>query len=97
MELLVALDLKEFSMRIAIVSISLLLSACSGPVQETTNVSGYEIKFLFEKDGCRMYRFYDSGTRWFMTCGNGDSSVIWQESKDGKTIDQEDITTRNSK
>lgn len=47
----------------------------------TTN-SEFHVEFLFELDGCKVYRFSDGGyTRYFTSCKG---SVSWEE-KHGKT------------
>ena len=41
-----------------------LLSACFGPsaisVSNAQNNADYTVSYLFEHDGCRVYRFYDA-------------------------------------
>ncbi len=39
----------------------LFFSACKHEAQETTHSGDFKIEFLFEKDGCKMYRFKDAG------------------------------------
>lgn len=61
--------------------IILLISSCVGDglkTEQTENPS-YAVSFLFEKDGCRVYRFYDGGSYRYFTTAKG-SSVEWNES-----------------
>lgn len=45
-------------------------------VVETDN-PGIKVEFLFEKDGCKVYRFKDGGYKYFTTC---QGSTSWTES-----------------
>jgi len=55
-----------------LVILILALCACSKPIDVAThNPSDYEVKFLFEKDGCKIYRFWDSGDHYFSNCLGG--------------------------
>lgn len=50
----------------------LLLSSCGLKGAPTTvNNAGdpVEVQLMFEKDGCRVYKFYDGGRHFFTTCG----------------------------
>lgn len=50
---------------------ALTLSSCYNDAQEMTTVgNGFEVEFLFEKDGVRVYRFRDGGrARYFTSQG----------------------------
>lgn len=81
-----------------IILISLLaLSACAkNNAVETTNTNNPEIpvSLLFEKDGCKVYRFQD-GRRYhyFVKCeGSSQDSTISQVTS-GKNIRDVEITT----
>lgn len=53
------------------VCIAVALSACTGKPIETTRTDNtdFSVDFLFEKDGCYVYRFYDAGNyRYFSRC-----------------------------
>jgi hypothetical protein len=72
--------------------ISLFVLLCVGCAKEGTYVpsqnakADFEIEFLFECDGVKIYRFYDKGrTRYFAT-GNGrmtDSTYVRNNGKHG--------------
>lgn len=50
----------------------LLLVACEGKHGTPVNVEGakdnFNVTLLFEKDGCKVYRFEDSKFRYFTNC-----------------------------
>lgn len=62
------------------VLILLLGIACSEKPQETLSTSNpnIQVDLLFEKDGCRIYRFFDEGRpQYFANCPNH-STVSWE-------------------
>ena len=61
-------------------TLSLFLTSCFGEPTEVveTNNNDFDVELLFEIDGCRVYRFWDRGYKYFTTC-NG--SVEWKSSK----------------
>lgn len=62
---------------------SLLLVGCAKNSVRTipTNNSEFEVAFLFEAEGCKVYRFYDSGHyRYFTTC-KGSTSCEYKQNK----------------
>lgn len=61
-------------------TLSLVLSSCFGEPTEVveTNNNDFDVELLFEIDGCRVYRFWDHGYKYFTTC-NG--SVEWKFNK----------------
>ena len=68
-----------------------LLSACFGPsaisVSNAQNNADYTVSYLFEHDGCRVYRFYDAWSRsyvYFTT--QGDVTSIPNDSTRQQTI-----------
>lgn len=69
-------------MVVAIVLLVLLFSGCANkPVEGDlpTNNTNVPVDLLFERDGCRMYRFFDAGHyRYFVTCERSSASVSWQ-------------------
>ena len=65
-----------------------LLTGCYKESQSsTTEGKGFNVEFLFEKDGIKVYRFYDGGrTHYFTTSGE---TISKQHS--GKTDYDENI------
>lgn len=77
----------------------LLVSACSKKAQEVSATSNWEIpiELLFEKDGCKVYRFEDGGRDHYYTTCEGSVSADWSEScgkNCRKSHSEENQTTR---
>jgi len=79
---------------LSILFILFILNSCvnsklvSRPVssQVAENNKTYEVDFLFEHDGCKVYRFYDCGNFvYFTNCQNNVSSIV-NDSTQIKTI-----------
>lgn len=54
--------------------LSVVFVSCTKPghsVIPNDNRADFEIKYLFECDGIKMYRFYDNGRYRYFTTGNG--------------------------
>ena len=58
------------------------------PVSRVTpeNNKTYTVDFLFEHDGCKVYRFYDYGNHVYFTNCNGDVTSIGKDSTDISTV-----------
>jgi hypothetical protein len=58
------------------------------PISKVTpeNNKTYQVDFLFEHDGCKVYRFNDSGNRVYFTNCNGDVTSIKSDSTEKRTI-----------
>lgn len=75
----------------AILLVPFFLSACIGPraisVSNAQNNADYTVSYLFEHDGCRVYRFYDawSGSYVYFTT-QGDVTSIPNDSTRQQTI-----------
>jgi hypothetical protein len=51
-----------------IASVTLTLSSCyKDPQNITTEGNGFEVEYLFEKDGIKVYRFQDGGKAHYFT------------------------------
>ena len=76
--------------------IVVLLYSCKKPAQETTTIAGYEIEFLFEKDGCKMYRFNDNGRfiYWSNCNGKTERNYTTHSGKTTQSHHDETITTK---
>ena len=72
---------------------ALTLSGCDEdnrhPISTGYTTNGYNIEYLFEQDGCKMYRTYSKGN-WvhFMTCPRSMTSEI---KNCGKNCYREDV------
>lgn len=60
--------------------VSSILYSCSGiPISSRPafNNQTYEVDYLFEHDGCKVYRFYDQGNYvYFTNCGNEVTRIV---------------------
>lgn len=65
--------------------IALLLTSCVKDALTTasTNNNNFHVEFLFENDGCKLYRFYDRRYVYYTNCTSGSHSVM-QPVKEGK-------------
>jgi hypothetical protein len=45
-----------------------VLSSCQGKAQEEVYTGDFKVEFLFEHDGCKVYRFNDGRTVYFSDC-----------------------------
>ena len=64
------------------------LSGCLNESQTSENLgNGFEVEYLFEKDGIKVYRFRDGGRTHYFT-SNGETIT---NKKSGKTTVQENI------
>jgi hypothetical protein len=76
------------SLLILIVSTGFLSCTHHIPVSRITpeNNKTYSVDFLFEHDGCKVYRFYDYGNYVYFTNCNGDVTSIRLDSTENRTI-----------
>lgn len=69
--------------------ISLFLSSCYSEksllVTPSDNNQTYKIDYLFEHDGCKVYRFYDRGNYVYFTNCNGEVTSISNDSLKTRT------------
>jgi len=65
----------------------LLTSCYKDPQSVTSEGKGFEVEFLFEKDGVKVYRFYDGGRHHYFTSRGETMST----QKSGKSNYQETI------
>jgi len=49
-------------------ALSLILFGCQKEATETVSKGEFNVEFLFEHDGCRMYRFKDSRYIYWSDC-----------------------------
>jgi hypothetical protein len=69
--------------------LALALAGCPGEglSNSSTQNPNFQVAFLFEHEGCRVFRFEDAGReRYFVKCVNGQASTeTMQPSQCGKT------------
>ena len=76
------------SLLILIVSIGFLSCTHQIPVSRVTpdNNKTYKVDFLFEHDGCKVYRFRDYGNSVYFTNCKGEVTSIISDSTEIRTI-----------
>jgi Domain of unknown function (DUF4884) len=76
------------SLLILIVSCEFLSCTRQIPVSKVTpeNNKTYQVDFLFEHDGCKVYRFRDYGNSVYFTNCNGDVTSIKSDTTEIRTI-----------
>lgn len=82
---------------LAIISI-FIFAGCHGKAQETVQNGDFKVEFLFEQDGCKVYRFKD-GTRyvyWVNQTGKVNSDYTVNSGKSSHRVYVESITTDTS-
>jgi hypothetical protein len=73
---------------ILIVSCEFLSCTRQVPVSKVVpeNNRTYQVDFLFEHDGCKIYRFIDKGNTVYFTNCNGDVTSLISDSTETRTI-----------
>lgn len=73
-----------------IVSIGVLFTSCiiQEPISSKTPVNNntYQVDFLFEYDGCKVYRFQDRGDYIYFTNCNNETTAFINDSTFIKTV-----------
>lgn len=76
----------------------MLLGCAKGKPQEVTQNGDFKVEFLFEQDGCKMYRFKD-GKRyiyWVNQTGKVNSDFTQHSGKSSQEVYVESITTNTA-
>lgn len=70
------------------------LYSCKGASRESINYGDFKVEFLFEKDGCKMYRFKDGGRYiyWSSSAGKTQSNSYHTTGKTSYTEHMESIS-----
>jgi hypothetical protein len=75
-----------------IIALFILVSACSSrrPLfsDRPENNKTYEIEYLFEYDGCKVYRFYDRGNYVYFTNCRGEAISFTNDSLNTRIVNQ---------
>ena len=59
-----------------------IFNSCTIPIKKplyteaTKNNKDYKISYLFEHDGCKVYRFFDLGNAVYFTSCNGETNYM---------------------
>lgn len=70
----------------SIILITAILIICGCTIRNHENetpVEKYEVKFLFKKENCSIYSFYDKGRHYFTNCGE---TISTKRKQAGKVI-----------
>jgi hypothetical protein len=75
---------------IVLVFMAISLTGCyqsgsSAEVNQSNRKDDYQVTFLFEKDGLRIYRFFDGGTGRYFATGKGKFLPQLQKTSNGKS------------
>lgn len=64
------------------------LSSCASPIysKPAENNTDYKVDYLFEHDGCKVYRFYDRGNYVYFTNCTGNVTAVTSDSTRVETI-----------
>jgi hypothetical protein len=75
--------------------IMMFIVSCKGEAKSAEQDGDFKIEFLFEKDGCNVYRFQDGGRAiyWANCSGNIQSNNYQSTGKSGYTARVETFTT----
>ncbi len=72
----------------------LAMVSCKREPLETTQKGEFKVEFLFEKDGCKMYRFYDGRDVYWANCaGKVNADYSTRSGKIHTEHKEETITT----
>lgn len=89
--------MKKFNLPIILMVAALTLGSCSQiPISssEPINNKSYMVDYLFDHDGCRVYRFYDKGKHvYFVNCKES-FSTFSPDSVKSRTINAISITQK---
>ncbi len=83
--------------RIILIIITVTLYSCDGKkaAQETYQHGEFKLELLFEKDGCKMYRFFDGRTVYWANCeGRIQADYESSNGKSRTTHKEETIITK---
>lgn len=76
--------MKNIHFLLALMIASFITTSCSHAIPITTespkNNQTYEVDFLFEYEGCKVYRFYDRGHSVYFTNCKGDLTAFVNDS-----------------
>lgn len=87
-------------LKLLLIPMALLLGSCySGvPIQadKPHNNQTYEVDYLFEHDGCKVYRFFDRGNYVYFTNCSGTVTSIENDSTQTRVVNQVRIESLNT-
>jgi hypothetical protein len=81
--------MKKFYLPVILMVVALILGSCAQiPISssEPINNNTYSVDYLFDHDGCKVYRFYDKGKYVYFTLCKGSHSVFKPDSTQANVI-----------
>jgi hypothetical protein len=66
-------------------------AGCEKEAIEESQSGNFRLELLFEKDGCKMYRFHDGGRVIYWATCPGKTEYTWQSKN--MTHNEEEVTT----
>lgn len=73
----------------------LTLTACVKDSQSTEMKGDYKVEFLFEHNGCKVYRFMDGRYVYYTDCGCGNVTTSTTH-KEGKSEVLDQVNNKNN-
>jgi len=89
------------NIRLILAASILVMSSCSGsksiPISKAVaaNNTSYEVEYLFEHEGCKVYRFLDTGHYVYFTNCRGTVTSIENDSTSTRIVNQVDVVPSN--
>lgn len=83
------------SAKLLLVAVLFSFTSCKEDAQSTVKTGNFELEFLFEQNGCKMYRFKDGGRYiyWSDCQGKTQSDYTTNTGKSRVTHHSESVTT----
>lgn len=87
--------LKDMRTWVCVLLLLGVFTSCRNDAKETVQTGDFKLEFLFEHEGCKVYRFKDGGRYiYWTTCpGRLQSDTYKSGGKGGHTENMESITT----
>ena len=85
----------RYSLYAVLACVFISLTSCKGDAKTAVQDGDFKIEFLFEKDGCKMYRFKDGGRYiyWSNCNGRTEYSYYQSTSTSGYTVYEQSVTS----
>jgi len=87
--------MKKILLVLGVITIIATITGCKGDAKSSVQDGDFKIEFLFEKDGCKMYRFKDNGRYiyWSNCSGRAEYSYYQSAGKGGYYVTVQQITS----
>lgn len=71
--------------KLALIILVAILYGCKGEAISTDQNGDFKVELLFEKDGCKMYRFYDGGRAIYWSNCSGNTQYTYSRKTNNVT------------